>query len=186
MIGEHETKPQQDEPILCVRFTRPLSWIAPIVVILTGCWLIEIDYELIIHREYLRLAVCLFGTFCAFGLGLNHLLTRHILFYRDRVVKVWFFFGERSIPYSRALLIPSRPGLVLRGGFALKDVMENGWNALNPIPVTWVLFSTQLVSREMAQKVYAIVGCLAGVEDIHQIKEKSRRLQRTVLPKELP
>lgn len=41
----------------------------------------------------------------AFLLLLEMLLSDRIIFYRDKVTKVWHFFGSRTIPYSNARVI---------------------------------------------------------------------------------
>jgi hypothetical protein len=95
--------PQNDEVILCVQYTTFMSWFVAVFLIIVFFY--DTPYRLLLDGAYFKALLAGFTLVVLPLFCIEILFSRYIFFYRDRVVKVWYLFGQRSIPYARAKLI---------------------------------------------------------------------------------
>lgn len=181
--------PEDDEVILCVRYRISVDFIDPLVA---ATFLLLIAYgsyhylpQVMEQGEYddaLLLAACLPTCLAC---AIDQLFTKHILFYRDRIVKVWHLLGQRTIPYKNAKLAGDYRRWVSwyvgdDKSISLYEVDEKGKHRLIHIPIYFLK-----VPKETRGKVEIAISYLVGVEVGPKLYEKSRRFVKSELPKEV-
>jgi hypothetical protein len=180
--------PQDDEVILCVRYTTFVGWLVLIGVMFLVYIFCDALYRLIPGGKYVEALIVGAAASVMLAGAIDFLFTKHVLFYRDRIVKVWHFLGQKTIPYERAKLIVS-PRFVQRrvwplpnNGFRISLTDKTGRTYPIQIPV---LFPRICVAAETRKKAEFIVSYLADVEDTSKLYEKSRIFTKSTLPKDI-
>lgn len=187
MDDKIEMTPEEDEVILCVRYTRML----PRCLLAGGCAILAAFglyacYCLILRQDYLLGTFGIPGGLLLVLASVDGFLTKHILFYRDRLTKAWYFLGERTIPYTRTKLFLTPRSLrwtvwPAKQRLGLREVDERGRMPMIQVPIG---FCYLCMSKETIEKAEAIVTYLLGLEDGSELYEESRVFVRSTLPKE--
>jgi hypothetical protein len=189
MGDNYEANPQDDEIILCVRYTTIAGWFIGIGATALGSVLGYSASALLLRGKYLPGLLVLPGCAVMVVVALDFFLTKHILFCRDRIIKDWYFLGQRIIPYARAtLLVNPRfmrqwPGW--RSAAKALRVKETDAKGRTPVLQVPILYCFLCVPTETRRKVEAVASYLVGIEDTATLYERSRMLVRTNLPKEV-
>lgn len=116
--------------------------------------------------------------------GSELLFTKHILFYRDRIAKVWYLFGQRTILYARARLVVTPPstGYKWIKAFSIQETDGTGKIYTFQMPIR---FTAHFVSRETRRKVKTVTSYLVDLEDRSKLYEDPRLFAKSTLPKEI-
>jgi hypothetical protein len=185
MLVPNEMKPTDDEVILHVRYTQTLGWVRVFILILWGLAGIVGPCFLMLPRgDFRRAIICIAGGSVLLVIGFEILFTKDILFCRDRIVKEWYFFGIRSIPYSRARLQCASRLNAPRNGkkYVIKEVGTSGSVSFVQVPIYCRAY---LISPETDRQVAAALSYLAGIDSNSIVNREYRQFQRAVLPKEV-
>jgi hypothetical protein len=181
-----EANPQDDEIILCVRYATIIGWLIAIGLMVFGFASGLAAYVLVLRGDYVR---ALFGVPACIGflaVAIDVSFTKHLRFHRQRLVKEWYFLGQRTIPYARAKLCVKPRSLVWMGGptkaFNVKEIDDTGRIRLMQIPI---LYCRRCVPLETRIKVEAIACHLVGAKAGPALYEQSRILVQSTLPKEI-
>jgi hypothetical protein len=186
MVDAIKVTPDEDEVSLCVRYTSWYTWFLGIFWIVWSCVAIYSAYVLIPRAEYLPGIMGAIGGLGMLVFAFEILLTKRILFCEERVVKIWYFLGQRTIPYKKAMLMSAIPPKGIRRWMAhsylLKEVDDRGKPILLQLPI---LYIARCVPREAAKEVDAIIGYLVGEKNIPRIHEVSLLFEKSTLSKEV-
>jgi hypothetical protein len=184
LVDNHSVAPQDDEVILCVRYTTGGGYAGLLVLI--AVWFCWGFYILVLQGDYLGAAVVAPGCLMMLGVAASNLFFKHLLFYRDRIVKVWHLFGQRTVSYSRAKMCVNtwiRPRILPYGKpFSVKETDSTGRVRLIQ---TSIAFGSVFVSPDTGDKVESIMSYLVGEEDKSKLYEESRIFVRSALPKDI-
>lgn len=103
MGDDEQTYTEENEIIFSARYSPSKVWFTIITLFMFPMWiLLSSAYHLTLKGQYSIATGCsLLGT-AILLFTLDSLLFKELLFYRNRVVKVWRFLGQRTIYYSRA------------------------------------------------------------------------------------
>ncbi len=179
MVDKEPTSSQYNEPILTVPFTTGWRWFG---AIFTGCAVFAEFYGGLyvfsLKGQYFRTACSIIVMLMFPPLTLDILLGKEIVFYRDRVEKVWHLLGRRIIPYSRAEV----RGAVdqfrwLQKGYTIKEIGADGKRHLMHIPI---FYNARFVHPAITKQIDAIVTYMAGGP-----LNKPTRFTKHTLPKEV-
>jgi hypothetical protein len=193
VVDSNPMTPQDDEVILSVRYTigGGYAGLSTLVVV----WFCYVSYLLVLWEDYLRAAIAVPGCLILLGGSVSALFFKNLLFYRDRLVKVWHLFGQRTIPYSRAKMCVNPPwlrGILFPYGKPLLvpyrepfRVRETDTTGRVRMIQTSIGFGSIFVSPDTNDKVEAIMSYLVGVEDKSKLYEKSRIFTKSTLPKDI-
>jgi hypothetical protein len=184
VVDSHPNAPQNDEVILCVRYPTFRSLLAAVCAIAVGIAPWNTVYSLVLSGNYVKAFFA--AGFCLIMIygGSELLFTKHILFYRDRIAKVWYLFGQRTVPYERARLIadPAPVGFRWVKALSIQETNSKGEVLTFQVPIR---FTSHFVSRETRRKVETVTGYLVDVEDRSKLYEESRIFVKSTLPKDI-
>lgn len=111
-------------------------------------------------------------------LWLDILLVKKIVFYGDRVEKVWHLLGRRIIPYSKTEVRgPSDSFRWLQKAYAIRAVGSDGKRHLMQIPI---FYNARFVDPAVAMQIDAIMAYMAD-----GLVNKPTRFAKVTLPKEV-
>jgi hypothetical protein len=192
VVDKDDTRPQGDEVILPVHSSSLLVKVAGVIFIGLVALFYDTPYRAMTRGDYLE---GVFLGFTCLGLlvaGVDILSFKHILFHRDRVVKVWYLFGQRTIPYARAKLAVNpawtrslvwlAPAKGKPEPFRIYETDGGSKVRLLQIPIGYGPLG---VAPETLDRVAAVISYLVGVEDRAKLYEESRIFAESELPKEL-
>lgn len=107
--------------------------------------------------------------------ALDQIFTDQIIFYQDKVVKIWHFLGQRTIYYSSAKVTGGNSKVVQRPKwYQITETKDNGRRLWFQIPI---LYGAQFVPSDTAEEVDVIVDYLTGND-----KNRSRSFKKSFLP----
>lgn len=178
MADKAQTTLQHYEPILSARYTSGWSWAAGAFaasIVYAAVWGL---YTYPLRGDYFR-TVCAIIALPAYVLiSLDILLTKEIVFYRDRVEKVWHLVGRRTIPYSTGLVRgPADEFRWIQKGYTIREVGADGKAALVQVPIG---YNARFVDSETAKQIDVIMAYMAGDK-----LNKPTRFTKATLPKEV-
>jgi hypothetical protein len=184
VVDSHPNAPQDDEVILCVRYPNLRGWLAGICAIFLGTIPWYGVNVLVLRGDYVRGFILVVFCLMFFSLGVEVLFTKHILFYRDRIVKAWHLFGQRTIPYARARLVATPPSVGYKWikVFSIQEADGTGKIYTFQMPIR---FTAHFVSWETRRKVETVTSYLVDLEDRSKLYEESRIFAKSTLPKEI-
>jgi hypothetical protein len=109
---------------------------------------------------------------------LEAIFFKELLFYRDRVMKVWHLFGQKTIPYTRANV--KRPDWYMRWVSSAHHIFESEEDG-RPIRMRLpLLYHSSFFPPKTATKIEMIMDYMT--ED----KENNpRKFRKSILPKEV-
>lgn len=178
MANVHTISASEDEIIFSARYSLLRVWFSVIVAFLFPMYL----FFYAAYAEVLRGAYILAATCCLMGcvillMTLDAILFKALLFYADRVVKVWHLFGRRTIYYSRAKVIGPPKGYEwVSSGHAIRET-RTGRDFLLQVPISFMAF---FFSSGTSKKIASILDYLTGD------KEKNPRIStKSILPAEV-
>lgn len=182
-----QTGPQDDEVILRVTYNTFTFWFLSIFCLglTTLGWYVV--YVCVLRSAYLLALICVPGALGTLAVTIDGSLTKHILFYDNRLVKVWYFLGQRTIPYAKAKLCVNSGYRQWRYGDAGKSFRV--WEIDDTGRVLWsqvyVGYCYPCVPGETRERVQTVLSYLLGLEDSSKFYEKSRSFVRDRLSREV-
>lgn len=189
MDAANQMKPQDDEPILCVRYTTDLGWVVRIAVLGMGVLLLYAMHLFLLREDYLRALIEAVAASIFLAGATDSLLTKHIVFYQDRVVKVWYFLGYKTIPYARGKLRvwPAYMRYHLgyktaRKSFGILEVDDTGRVPLLQMPIGYCFIC---VTPTWRKQVETVMRYLLGGEEGADIYEADGVFVKSTLPKDI-
>ena len=105
--------------------------------------------------------------------ALDSLLTKLIIFYQDRVVKIWNFLGQETIYYSKAKVsgAPRNWQIQRLNWYQITETKHNGRSLLFQIPI---IYGAYFVPPDAAKKIDWIIDYLTGKnEKTHRMFKES-------------
>jgi len=109
---------------------------------------------------------------------LDSVLFKEILFYQDRVVKIWHFFGKKAIRYSNGSV--SFPEWYMRWLSSAHFIFESKENG-RPVPMRMpLLYNAFFFSVDSAKQIEKIMAYLTEYDERHL-----RKFKKATLPKEV-
>jgi hypothetical protein len=185
----NETSQLDDEPILCVRYTTALKWLARIVMPPVVFLLFYAIHLFLLREDYLRALIVAVPALTFLVGGIDTLLTKHILFYRNRITKVWYFLGQKTIPYARAKLrvfpayMRNWPGWrTAMKSFSIVEVDDKGRDTLIQFPISYSFVSVAPATRKAVE---AVLTYLLDIPKGWDIYETKGFFAKCTLPKEV-
>jgi len=177
MADSEEITSQEEEILFSARYSVFRVWFMVIVVVMFPtwifCYLLYID---VLKGEYIHAFFVSVFLLLMLLLALDSIFFKELLFYQDRVVKVWHIFGNRTIYYRTAKVID--PPWYLRWlSYAIRETGENGKDFLLRVPVSYV---AGLFPSDSTKTIGKILDHLT--EDT---ENRSRRFKKARLPKEI-
>jgi hypothetical protein len=194
VVDSDQKAPQDNEVILCVRFSQTFRRIWGVIFIGLVALAHDIPYHATARGDYLEGLFLGFGCLGLLAAGVDGLFTRHILFHRDRVVKVWYLLGQRTIPYASAKLAVNPAwtrSMVWPFPYPAKGkpepfrIYETDGEAKVRLIQLPICFGRSGLSPETTEKVETITSYLVGVEDRSKLYEESRIFVKSTLPKDI-
>jgi hypothetical protein len=177
MGNDHQVTDPRDEIILEARYSGAAFWLSQIALLVFGCLVLYASYDYLLRGDYIKVAL---GLICApfvLTVTVDQILTREILFYPDRVVKIWRFLGRRTIYYSNGQVKGPPPHLRwLQKAYHIKEVRQKGTNILQRVPI---LYNTRFFPSETARQVAVIMEFLTDKSE-----DNPRTFRKTLLPRE--
>ncbi|MBI5248324.1 MAG: hypothetical protein HY912_02415 [Desulfomonile tiedjei] len=162
MITDNEpVTSQDDEPVLIAPCTSGWRWFAAIfVAYLVFAAFYGGLYAFPLRGQYFRTACAIIGMFLLPPVWLDILLGKEIVFYPDRVEKVWHLLGRRAIPYNRAEVRGAAEQFRwLPKGYTIKEIGQDGKRRLMQIPI---FYNARYVDPGIANQIDAIMAYMAA------------------------
>jgi hypothetical protein len=135
-------------------------------------------YFAFVREDYFGGALLWFFGFIMLYVPLDAIFFKELLFYQDRVVKVWHLLGQKSIPYSRASV--KGPDWYMRWLSSAHHIFESKDDG-KPIPMRLpLLYHSFFFTPKTRKRIEMIMDYMT--ED----KENNpRKFRKSVLPKEV-
>jgi len=153
MVNDDQMKTHDDELVFSARYSPFRVWVMVIFIAMFPIWVfLRVSYLNLLRGEYLNAFLFSAPLLLMIYFTLDSILFKELLFYSDRVVKIWHFFGRRTIYYRRAKVI--HPPWYLRWlGHAIRETRENGKDLLMQMPVSYVACFLRADSIKMIGKI---------------------------------
>jgi hypothetical protein len=178
MGDDEQTKTEQGEIIFSARYSVLRVWSMVIVVAMFPTWIfcyllyIDVVHEKYIHAFFVSVLLLLMLLFT-----LDSILFKELLFYQDRVVKVWHIFGSRTIYYVAGKIVdPPRYWRWVLSGHHIRET-RSGKNFVLQIPV---LYIGSMFPSTTARKIETIMDYLT-----QDVQNNPRNFKKASLPKEV-
>ena len=152
-----------------------LAWV-PFFLIFGG-----LAYDSMAKKEYWSLGLILFALGCGLYFLLDSMLFKELLFYQDRVVKIWYLLGQKTIHYSSASAAAphwSHRGWLSGSPNSIFESKDNGKRVLFRLPI---MYCTFFLHSYMAKKIEGIIDYLADDKESNPRKFKKSTLPREVV-----
>lgn len=161
MLDNGRAKTQEDEIIFSARYSPFRVWFSVIIMFLPFMWLFfGVAYADLLRGKYINALLLALMPSIALLFTLDSIFFRRLVFYEDRVVKLWYVLGQRTIYYSRAIVIgPPKYFHWLSSVYAIRETGENGKYLLMQIPISYIAF---FFPSATSKGIETIVNCLTG------------------------
>jgi len=169
---------QDDEPILSARYTTGWFWFGCLAGAFFVYAAIHGLYTFPSKGQYVKTVCAVIGVIIFVPLTIDIMLTKEFLFYSDRVVKVWYLLGRRTIPYASAVVRgPAEAFRWIQKGYTIREFRDDWTRRFFQIPI---LYNARFVDREVAEQIDAIMAYMAEGP-----LNKPTRFTEVTLPKEV-
>lgn len=178
MADNDQANAQADDIVFSARYSRFKVWISIIVAILPVMFLsFGAAYLCMLRGKYLgAVALSLIGS-CGLLFVLDSALFKGIEFFGDRVTKLWYVFGSRTVQYSSGMAkAPDWYMRLLSSAHFIVEVKDDG----RPVPLRLpIMYYAFFFPSDTAKKIEMIIDYLT--EDT---ENNPRKFKRSMLPKE--
>jgi hypothetical protein len=178
MVDKDQITKLEDEIIFSARYSPFRVWIMVMVVALLPMWLLfRVCYLDLLRGKYMDAFIVSVLPLLMLLVTLDSIFFKELLFYQDRVVKVWHLFGRRTIYYSAGKVVD--PPHSWRWIFSYHHIRETriGKNFVIQIPILYIAW---LFPSAAAAKIETIMDYLT-----QDIEDNPRNFKRATLPKEV-
>jgi hypothetical protein len=167
-----QTQTHEDEIILSARYSPLRVWFWLIIIFpLPALPFFYIAYACMRDGNYIGGAFVILLCAGLLIFALDALFFERLLFYQDRVVKVWRLFGRRTLYYSRASITQNEESIARY----IVESYEDGSSVRFRLPIMYI---ARLFPRETTKRIGIIVDYLT--EDN---RKGSRKFKKSTLPK---
>jgi hypothetical protein len=178
--ANNQTEKSTNEIILTVEYWwgNAWFWIGQVYLLLLawgGWWALP---GIIQKGRYVLATMMALGIPCLILIVVDFVFTKQFLFYEDRLVKEWYFFGRRTI-YYRRMRVRCTPSHLkwLSTGHAF---VEDRGNLMAILFQIGIAYNGRYIAPDAAKKIDTIVNYLTGDSE-----ENPRPCIKAALPKEV-
>jgi hypothetical protein len=169
-VNTEQNKRLGDEIICCAYFCRGRALIPILVTLLLLVYFVYGSHETFLKGDYLGMLIFFVTDLMAVLFLLDYLLSDKIIFYRNRVTKIWHAFGSRTIYYSSAKA--HRNPESMTESWTISETRLNGKVLFPQIPIC---FQRRLYSADALEEILSILSDLAGDKTKDFWADKSER-----------
>lgn len=176
MVENEQLSAQEDEVAFRAQYSLLKICFSILVCIFPLLILFGAAYLAIAAGKYVPAVACLFLAVIILMLPLEGIFVKHLLFYRGRIVKVWYLFGQKTISYSEASVKkPDMPWLS-----SVHFVFQSRDNG-KPVPMRLPIhYHSFFFASDTAEKIEAIMDYLTDDK-----QNNPRKFKRFTLPVEV-
>ena len=178
MVENEQLKTQDDEIIFSARYSVSRVWLLLIVVAVFPTWLLfSVVYLDLVRGRYIDALLFSILPLLMLLFTLDSVFFKELLFYQDRVVKVWHIFGNRTIYYVAGKIVdPPRYWRWVLSGHHIRETRP-GKNFVIQIPILYV---GSMFPSTTVQKIETIMDYLT-----QDVENNPRTFKKASLPKEV-
>lgn len=179
MVDKSEISANGDEVIFSAQYSSFRVWFSFLtaftflltLLIAGACFAIR-------DGNYLGGGALAFVAACGALFILDAIFFKELLFYGDRVAKVWHLFGQRTISYSNASV--SFPQWYMRWISSAHHIFESKENG-RPVPLRLpIMYNAFFFPADTWERIDTIVNYLTQDDD-----NNPKKFRKTKLPKEI-
>ena len=112
MADDYGMTMHDDDLVFSARYSASKVWFAVIVLFTFPMWLMfNVCYLDLLRGKYIDALISSIVPLFMLLFVLDAIFFKDLLFYQDRVVKVWYLFGQRTIYYRAAKVVDPPPYL---------------------------------------------------------------------------
>ncbi len=116
--------------------------------------MMQVSYVNYIENDYVYFVCFLLLSFLLIVIAVDSLLFNTLAFYKDRVVKTWFFLGSVNIYYSRAKVIDPPSCLkFFSSAHQIRKTDDSGKTLLRQIPIFYMSFFFNAKDKRIIENI---------------------------------
>jgi hypothetical protein len=148
----------RDEIIFSASYSRPRALLGFVVLMLPGLLFFVLGCLAVLFGEYGAAAFFLSLSLPVLIFGIEESFSERVIFYRDRVTKVWQGFGSRTVHYSNAQVASPQANSIWFADYGLRETGPNAkWLQFPPFYINLSHFSPDDRGR-----IQTTIGYLTG------------------------